>query len=111
MSEENPTEVMRILKADAIKMYQAMKTLLNFRERTLIPPHTMAPSEAKGYMTGSNAGFKQCSELAQFTIDNLSFDFEVILEQEKANQPFTGSLGGVSRGSVSGNGSSGGSIQ
>jgi hypothetical protein len=69
------SEELAVLREDNKKMQQALQTLLDWKERTLLAPSTMATAPAKGFMEGSNAAFKHVSSLAQFTLESLTMDY------------------------------------
>ena len=73
-------EAVKLLKEDAKKMYLALKQLLQWRTRTLIAPNQIPSNQAKGYMEGASAGFAHGSDLAQFVMDHLNFDYDKLEE-------------------------------
>lgn len=55
------------------KMRQALDAFSKIGERTLLAPPAMKnPAEAKAYMMGSSAAFKQIASAAQFALESLS---------------------------------------
>lgn len=53
------------------KLEMVLQGLVAGREKTLIPPDHMAPSQANGYMQGATAAFNQMAEMAEAVLGSL----------------------------------------